>query len=247
MERKKRKDKNENDDNGSNQIITEKTKKQRTNESYRRTIPVEITKEKRYSLKFCPCCKNKLTKTKETIRYLEDIPEIRKISEKQYITSGYCAHCKKRFSAIPIPKQNVYLGENIKQFICHSNVIQRNSFSQTKDILETLFKIKISEGEISNILEEQAKKLMPIYHQISEIIRKEEKAHFDETTYPVQSGNYGNYAWIMASAENQNSVFRLGQTRGMGNANKLKGDKDIIGITDDYPAYKNIFSHHQLC
>ena len=234
--------------------------KKRSKKSYRRPIPSkeEVTDEKEYKIKNCPDCGNKLSKIKILEFYEQDILPMQEWFEKLKkttlikITTGYCKHCKKRVSAIPIPKQKVCIGENIKQLIVYQVTIQQLSHSQVLDFLESHLHFKISTGEIAHILSEQALKLKPALDDLVKSIRNELGAHMDETSYNIAFHNKysGNYAWVMTSIKNNDAVFALGKNRGKGNAKKLLGDDyHGVGVTDDYGAYANIFKkgNHALC
>lgn len=79
-------------------------------------------------------------------------------------------------------------------------------------------------------------------------IREAPAAHYDETSYPVQHGDQGNYAWVKSSSSGPETVFHLGRTRGKGNAEELRGSaSNQVGVTDDYGAYNNLFTNHALC
>ena len=249
--KKKNKKQNKPDNNSSNNQPRKPA--ERSADSYRRTIPKddEITDIKDYPIETCPDCGTSLENFKLTVQFKEDIELLQntlKRIEKQRIQTGFCPHCHKRHTGLPIQPQPVYFGEGIKKFVCYCNVILRLSFAQTRDLLRDLAKIDLSDGEITNILDQQAKKLLPNYNNLIDSIRGQPGAHYDETTYPVRLEEQGKYAWLMTGTENPDTVFKLGQSRGKGNAEKLKGEHNTeqVGITDDYGAYRNLFLHHQL-
>lgn len=69
----------------------------------------------------------------------------------------------------------------------------------------------------------------------------------DESRWRIQSEHAG-YAWSMSSTTNSDVVFKLADSRGMGNAEELLGENfQGIGVTDRYPGYKNLFWLHQIC
>ena len=246
----KKKDKKKDSSNDDSQ------KKPRPADSYRKPIPSEseITKTQEYPITDCPDCGTPLTDLKTIVQYkieLAFLDKILKEIECQHVQSGYCPKCKKRVSAIPIQPQTVYFGPSLKQFVCHSIIILRLSFGQTKDLLKTIADIDVSEGEISSILQEQSELLKPEFERIKKQIQNEPAVHFDETVYKVFNEKaLGNYAWIMASAKTNDAIFAFGKNRGQGNAKDLKGNNNPgqIGITDNYAGYKNLFGkNHQLC
>lgn len=258
--KKKDKDKNQFDSQEQEyESPNKKPKEPRPPSTYRRPEPKneEVTDNTYFNLPTCPDCGEILEKLKTIIRYVEDIrlpkglTNFFKKVEKQHITTGFCPHCQKRAAAKPIQQQIVSLGDNIKEFAVYANIILRLSFEQISHLICDLTNIQLSDGEISNILEEQARKLLPRYETLKTSIRGQPGAHFDETTYPVQQEEQGRYGWVMTGTETTDSVFRLGQSRGKGNAEELQGEKnkEQIGISDDYGAYRNLFKKqkHQLC
>lgn len=229
----------------------------RSPESYRRPIPAkqEITETKYYKLNKCPECNNCLSDIKRVNRYKEDIfaieewPDVLKQVKKEIIETGYCAKCENRVIARKISPQMVSLGENLKQFVCFAIIVLRLSYQQVGDFLETTTRIKISDGEISKILEKQAGELEPVFERLKEKIRGQPAAHYDETSWKVQKDYQGNHAWVMAGVRSAEAIFLLGRSRGKGNVDELRGESNIkqVAITDDYGAYKNSFETHALC
>ena len=70
----------------------------------------------------------------------------------------------------------------------------------------------------------------------------------DETSCPIQSEQGSGYAHVMVSAVSNDVVFKLADSRGKGNSQKLVGsDYAQVGITDRYGAYKHLFELHQIC
>lgn len=252
--KKKDKDKNDDDFNGTGQ----RKKADRDPSSYRREIPKEedITNEERHAEINCPHCQNELTKLKKLEFFTEDIlpPEewfkVLKRITRHWITTGYCAHCQKRVSSAEIPKQKVTLGENVRQLIVFQSTIQQLSYGQIIDFAEGVLRLKVSQGEIVNILESQSDKLKPAYLTIQKNIRSSEAVNMDETGWSTQKTEQGNFAWIVADTKNDEVFYSIGQSRGKGNVEKMLGENySGIGITDDYGVYKNAFKkgRHALC
>lgn len=231
-----------------------KESKPRSKSSYQRPKPKdsEITSTKHYPIEKCPECGTKLVDKKTFIRFIEDMilpatEKFLKTVEKLIIESGYCSKCKKRYSAIPIPKAEVSLGPNVRQFTAYGITVLRLSYSQIINLIKVLAGLAVSEGEIAEILIKEADYLMPRHQEIEAGIRGQPGVHYDETTWDVQNAEQGNYAWVMTGTEDTDAIFWLGRSRGKGNAEKLKGTGNHVGITDGYRAYKNLFEYHQLC
>jgi len=229
----------------------EKTSRQST--SYRRPTPTEdeVTEEKQFGIDSCPACNEPLTNLHEVVRYLEDIviPALAglKIVEKQRIETGFCPHCRRWRSAIPIRKQVCSLGEKVRMRIAYCTTVQGQTVEKTADDLRDTFGIVISDGEIAHIQTMEAIKLLPEYHDIDARIRGAPAAHCDETVHPVHEEGQGLYGWVKTASDTPDTIYHLGQTRGKGNAKMLIHDRTQPIITDDYAAYDGLSDKHGLC
>lgn len=228
-------------------------KKERDNDSYQRSVPdkAEITSTEHHSIDNCPDCHRPLRNKRTLVRYLEDInlsvlDRLKiKVVIKQKIESGYCPHCRAWHSAIPLSRNPVSLGQKTKMFVAYTNYVLRLSYQQITDILHDLYGMKISKGEITNILDLTADKLNPEFQRLLTRVKKSQSAHLDETGW--QTGREKNFAWTMASGDSEEAVFLIGQSRGKGNAEKLLNGFNGVRITDCYSAYKNLVGPHQVC
>lgn len=246
-------------DNGSQPDATHGTKRKSANrakESYRRAAPAEedITDSIDHPLTHCPDCGTLLIRLKHIIRYTEDLATLTELAqllkkiEKHIIRSGYCPHCKKRKNAQAIAPQVSILGENVKQFVCYLSIVMRLSFEQIRCFLSDTARLSLSDGEITSCLDGQAAKLTLEKERLFAKIRGAPGRHYDETGWPVQKEDFGNYAWITRPTIGEETIFLMGRSRGIGNAKELQGEVDNqVGISDDYAAYDNLFQDHQLC
>lgn len=246
----------------------DKKKTERSKESYQRATPKdsEVTEEFRHTIDICHDCGNtNLTNLKEAIFYIEDIilPRFEKnengeetihnpskIVEKHVVEKKWCNQCKKWVSAIPIPPTKVLIGKNARLYITYLTILIRNSYEQTIKLFRDTYNFTLTDGEIGNVLEKESDILKVPFEQLKERVTSQKGVHFDETSWDVQSGEQGNFAWVAAGVENDDAVYLLGRSRGKGNAKELIGKenkKNIIGISDDYGAYRNLFKTHQLC
>lgn len=146
-----------------------------------------------------------------------------------------------------LPKSKVILGANVKKYACYLSVIERLSFQQIQNLLNDTYRIEISQGEISKILEQESIHLRPAYERLKESIRGEPGIHLDETGWRLFSDKDKSFSWVMSGAQSKESVFLVGENRGGGNARNLIGENyEGAIISDDYGAYKK-FGNHQLC
>ena len=242
-------------------------KQPRTKESFRRTIPNdnEITDKETLFIDNCPDCGNVLIKKKTVVRYVEDItlPHLNILTGlicspnkkvlKQTYEKGYCPKCKcwhtakKGGNSPPITNREVILGNGIKKYICYKTYILRLTYQQIQDELKDLYNIKISDGEIANILNETSQnKLKVPYEQLLKRIQKSSANHLDETGWLTKGER--TFAWVMTPTKSEESVFMVGKSRGKGIAENLLGENwHNVRITDCYGAYKNLKGDHQVC
>ena len=249
----KSKKKDDVDDDFTSEVKeVKKGKAQRTKDSYKRAIPTDITRAEHHTVDKCLDCNTKLTNKTKSVWYVEDIilPDdthtlketIKHVNEK-----GWCTHCKKWRWAHPPPYTDVVIGENVRMLTTHLSVIGRLSYTQIRYLLRDIYNFTLSDGEIANILTTEAKKLRPEYESLKNKVRNQKGIHCDETTYRVQKESTGNYAWVMTGTETDDAVFVIGASRGKGNAEELVEESNAVGITDNYGAYKHLFTEHQLC
>ena len=230
----------------ANRIIQRKEKNERDIFSYHRPIPTNITEIKSHPVSECSHCHGELKRKSIKIFFEEDIPlPIQKIVTRHEVEVGYCNSCKKQSSGIPVPPKKSILGENVRKYVCILSIANRLSHSQIKEHIRDIFNIDISIGEIGNILETEADNLRPEYQGLKESVLTQTGTHYDETGWKVQKEEQGKFAWVATGTENNDTVFNLGKSRGKGNIENICIPK--IGISDDYGAYKNSFSEHQLC
>jgi len=223
---------------------------QRTAKSYRRAEPEpeEVTKHTTAPIHACPDCGTSLRRKATVTRYIEDIPLPKKTVEEQTIERGWCPCCKQTKSAVPISPQLCTLGPNVRLYIPFAVTVLGQTFEKVKTYLRGVHGLAVSDGEITQILHEAHRKLLPAKREIEATIRASPVSHYDETTYPVQGGEQGNYAWVKTRADGPETVFLLGRTRGKGNAEEIRGPpSEQVGVTDDYGAYDNLFGKHALC
>lgn len=249
--KKRKKDKPDSDNgSGNNSDNQSRSPANRSSDSYHRPLPKndEITKKEFHPVSRCHNCHHKLIRKTTVIFYEEDIPlPIQKITTKHTVEKGYCPECDKLNTGLDLPSSRVILGKQTKVYVCYLSIILNLSFEKIKQILNDTYNLKISDGEISNILEKEAVKLKPEYERLKEGVRSQPAAHYDETGWPVQEEVQGLFGWVMTGTEKTDTVFILGKSRGKGVAEELKGKSDHIGISDDYVSYRNLFKAHQLC
>lgn len=248
--RKKNRDDHDNSFSMTSTSSGASAKTSRTSASYRRQKPKpeEVTARKEYLLRDCPDCGNALSRKALATRFVEDIPLSLKTVTELTIERGFCFHCKKMKSGFPMTSQDSTLGLNVRMYVLFAVTVLGQTFEKIRTYLMVLHNLSISDGEIADIIQEGHQKLLPAMKQIEENIRQAPAAHYDETTWPMQHTDQGNFAWVKTSASSHDTIFRLGRSRGKGNAKELRGDpSDQVGVSDDYGGYDYLFKNHALC
>lgn len=218
----------------------------RTKGSYQRPIPKEeeVTHHVHHPLKHS----HHTTRVRIKTYYVEDIPKPQKTVTKHTVAQQYCTTCKKWISDLTVPPGTVVLGERVKRYIAYLHTIGRLSYRQIRESLSITYDLSVSDGEITNILKQQAIQERPTYEQLKVSIRNEPSVHLDESPWHLQRGDgYRRYGWGVVGGDSGDAVFTLGKTRGKGNATDLLGDTNAVVVSDDYGAYRSIDQPHQLC
>lgn len=229
-----------------NRIVRTKEKKNRDILSYHRPIPTHITRTEPHPVSVCFHCQGTLRNKSVRTFFEEDIPlPIKKIVVRHEVQVGYCPVCRRQSSGCSIPSKKSVLGDNIKKYVCILSIANRLSHSQIQDHLKDVFSVSISIGEIGNILCTEADNVRPEYQALKESVLSQTGTHFDETGWKVQKEEQGKFAWVATGTDNFDTVFLLGKSRGKGNIADIGIPN--IGISDDYGAYRNEFTEHQLC
>jgi transposase len=223
----------------------------RTRESYKRKLPEEgeITETQDHPINVCTQCHGQFSE-RDVVTYIEEdipLPQKRTVI-KHLIEKGYCDSCRIWSTSVSLPTTDVILGNNVKRYVSYLSVIARQSYTQIQDILKRSYDFDISQGEIAKILDHEGERLRPEYERLKARIRGEPSVHLDETSWHLLMGDgYRRYAWTMVGGVSSEAAFVLGKTRGKGNADDLLGDSKAVVVSDDYAAYRNLKSPHQLC
>lgn len=241
---------------GGAPVQAKSVRKPRNPESYRRPLPPAstITAEEHHGITDCHRCGHELTDKDEAVRYEEDIvlaaltPDVpHKTVTKHIVERGWCSRCGQFSSARDLRGQVVTIGPVVRSLIVYLIVQADQTYAQTRDLLWQLYRFPIASSEITRILDKRREAHLPHYEELKDNIRAG-PSHMDETSCPIQSEQGAGYAHVMASAVNEDAVFKLADSRGKGNSKDLVGDNyQSVGITDRYSAYKHLFALHQIC
>lgn len=209
-------------------------------EGVSRPLPDHVDEEINHKLKSCPDCGSKIGKKLEArSRYVEDIvPQQNYKVTKHNIPRHWCSKCKKIVEPKPegvIP--NFRFGLNLMLFVCfqHFGLALPNNKIQLE--LLTYFGIKVSLGEISQIITKTGEMFGSNFEELKQKIRETAAHHEDETGWRKKGKNY----WLWAFISEEITLFKIAKSRGH------KVPKGIIGkdyngtvINDRYSAYNKL-------
>lgn len=205
-----------------------------------RPIPDHVDEEIDHKLDCCPDCGGKLgKKLEQRSRYVEDIiPKQNYRVTKHNIPRHWCPDCKKIVEPKPegvIP--NYRFGLNLMLFVCfqHFGLALTNNKIQLE--LATYFGIKVSLGEISQIITKTGQMFGPKFKELKQRIRETTAHHEDETGWRKKGKSY----WLWTFISDEIAIFKITKSRGH------KVPKNVIGkdyqgtvMSDRYSAYNKL-------
>lgn len=102
----------------------------------------------------------------------------------------------------------------------------------------------LPKSQTESLLKQLAGDWSKQYETIAELIALQLVVYIDETGWRI--GKKSCYTWVFSSS--MYVLFRCGVSRKQSEATAILSESfSGIGVTDDYVAYKNMFTQHQLC
>ncbi len=118
------------------------------------------------------------------------------------------------------------------------------SIDKARDIMQFFLGLELSKSQADSLLSQLASDWNQQYDTITELIALSLVVYIDETGWKV--GKKSCYTWVFSTA--MHVLFSCGVGRSKEEAEKILGPLFAgIGVTDDYAAYKTLFTQHQLC
>ena len=118
------------------------------------------------------------------------------------------------------------------------------SLTHAVQIIEFFTGLELSKSQAHALLNQLSEDWRQQEEAIAQLIVLQWIVYVDETGWKV--GGKSCYTWVFSSA--LYVLFRCGVGRGKEEAINVLGDDFAgIGVSDDYAAYKHLFSEHQLC
>jgi hypothetical protein len=118
------------------------------------------------------------------------------------------------------------------------------SLDHACEVMRFFTKLELSKSQADSLLKQLARDWDEQYDTIAELIALQLIVYIDETGWKV--GTKSCYTWVFSTT--MHVLFRCGVSRAKSEAAAILGESFAgIGVTDDYAAYKSLFTQHQLC
>jgi len=118
------------------------------------------------------------------------------------------------------------------------------SIDKARAIMQFFMGLELSKSQADSLLSQLASDWNEQYDTITELIALSLVVYIDETGWKV--GKKSCYTWVFSTA--MHVLFSCGVGRSKTEAERILGPLFAgIGVTDDYGAYKKLFTSHQLC
>ncbi|MCP4885534.1 MAG: transposase [Gammaproteobacteria bacterium] len=118
------------------------------------------------------------------------------------------------------------------------------SLDNARQIMNFFTGLNLSKGQADSLLSQLASDWNEQYDTIAQLIALQMIVYIDETGWKV--GDKSCYTWVFSTS--MHVLYRCGVSRKKTEATDILGESfGGIGVTDDYAAYQDLFSQHQLC
>jgi hypothetical protein len=205
-----------------------------------RPRPDHVDRRVLLPLTHCPSCRGtRLSRVQETrTRVVEDLPTPHVEVTEYTMERRYCRDCRKLVdSVVPGVLPGAQLGLRAMHAIVQMRVQHRLTVEQIPPLLESLYGLRVSEGEVHSILAQMAEAYTPVYEGFRAAMREAPAKYMDETSWSLNGAS--SYLWTAATP--REVVYRVARSRGHEEAMNLLGPtpKGIV-IHDRYSAYGTV-------
>ena len=199
----------------------------------------------------CPDCGRKLSDGHEKWRHqVLEIPQVKlKITDHVFV-ERYCGVCKKRWTPDPtdvlagvvVGRRSIGIGA--MSLICHLKTVCRVPIGQIRKLLDTLWGLRISAGQIVEILHDVADMGKPVYESLLKEVRGSPVVHADETGWREDGVN--GYIWSFSSPVVRYYTYR--HSRGSVVPKEVLSEEFVgVLVADFYAAYNFYDGVKQRC
>lgn len=218
---------------------------------YTRHIPERIDKIIEHQLAECPECggHNLSDVQEERERVITDIPEQKAVNTLHTIERKYCKDCNKMVEAqIDEALPNARFGLRLMLLVLIMKLDSRIPSNKITSLLEMLYNVKISDGEVYVILKQLSKAFGSYYDELVKQIKEALVKNIDETSWRTNGKN--RWLWIFINKEV--ALFAIRKKRSSEVPNKILGNQEgKTTVNDRLETYsqlaKDSGSVQQIC
>ena len=208
---------------------------------YFRPMPDHIDFVRRVSVSVCPeCGGTHLSKKIQQIRtrIYEDLPINTPIAIQLEIERWYCRTCKKLVETpVTWVLPRAHFSLRIMLIVTWLKVHLRMTEEAIPVMLERLFGLKISEGEVIHILAQVARAFGPYYQQLIMDIRDAPARNIDETSWRINGGNANLWVFVTKGE----TLYKIASSRSHTVPLNVLGKKhNGVDIHDRFSAYTTL-------
>jgi transposase len=175
-----------------------------------------------------------------------ELPAVAAIVTEHQGHGRHCACCGHlTWGKIPDDVRAHGFGPRLAAVVIYLSSRCHASKRAVEETVETVFRVPISLGSISNLEAEAATVLAPAHAQAEQAVRQAPVKNADETGWSIG----GKLCWLWMAATNWVAYFKISAGRGQVNFRELLG-QNIGGIicSDRWHAYNFLdLAHRQLC
>lgn len=179
-------------------------------------------------------------------RIVEDIEPVRPTLVTCWeIERRWCPKCRTYHEApvtAALPRHR--LGLNTMLFVVYQKVAIGLSYGKIQRELETYFGLRVSKGELSNMVSEVAALFGPAYQHLIALLRKQTAVHIDETGWRINGDNH----WLWVFISDVVTLYVISHSRGSKVPKALLGTEfDGSVISDFFSAYSPLTYQKAKC
>ena len=214
-------------------------------DGYSRHIPERIDEIKEHKLDKCPICGEPVSDTQEIReRVIEDIEQPKIKVTKHLIHRCYCKNCDKIVEPeIYGALSNSRFGLRLMILVLILKLDCRIPSNKITSLLSSVFGIKISDGEIYNILKKLSETFGDYYSELEEKIKEALTKHIDETSWRINGQN--NWLWIFIN--NEVALYVVEKQRSSDVPIKVLGNQEGKFVTSDRFSAYNVLVEKTGC
>jgi len=207
---------------------------------HNRPMPQHIDEIKQVPVNVCPICHGTdLSAIQETRTHtFEEIPICQPHVIQLVIERRYCKKCKQIVEA-PVSEvlPRARLGIRVMLIVTYLKIARRMTEDAIPELLWTLFRIKISEGEVISILSQVAEAFGPYYKKLIEDIQNASARYIDETSWRINGKNA--YLWTFVTKGE--ALYKIASSRSHKVPLEVVGKKAKgADIHDGFSAYSTL-------